>query len=70
MLEACWEVFKISYEFFKALESVSNLLDPHLEFLKSLALSWRAPDKNNSPLISLHNKTDITLVITADLTIN
>ena len=33
-------------------------------------VSWRAPDKNNSPLISLHNKTGITLVITADLTIH
>ena len=28
------------------------------------------PKACNSPLISLHNKTDITLVITADLTIN
>jgi len=33
-------------------------------------MSWPAPDKNNSPHISQHNKTDITLVITADLTIN
>ena len=38
--------------------------------LMACVLSWRVPDKNNSPLMSLHNKTVITLVITADLTIS